>query len=530
MTEKVVGETVAAVKYNPKPYESWFFLYPEYADIAELMQTGVVYEVLEERENDRCYGIVETSTIETDQQILDATLSSRRGLSTKAVKLRVTRESGLDAPVSDKCPVRLAGPDGIKAAYGIPDSGIPVGIFTLPSGYSAQTCTVKIPTSYFLGKEAAHGNIGGKSGYCKTGLSLVLCKSLLSDSELSKFTSVIAFNVKADDLLWPDYKNIELTDEDVKLYEMMGVPPKPFDKVHIFAPESSDGGIDSLREDAEPFSWEWLNVRDQLHFCIAEEDWNERLEAILVDLVSQDMNEFREAESLLSTWLSEAETAGRGWGHGHHIETIRKTIRIISRGIMERFKGLLCGRSEPLPIEKLLTPRFFSVIDISRLRTPAQRLVIGKVVSDAQDLLERGETKVKKLVYLCDELSKFAPRQARTGPTAGIKTILEDIAERGRSIGSIILGIQQYPSEVSDAILGNVATNFYAKMKSTELSATIYRGYPKEKKQLIQAIGKGLAILDHDEFNDLILVKFPRPPCAQTRPPRTLITDCKKVQ
>lgn len=31
---------------------------------------------------------------------------------------------------------------------------------------------------------------------------------------------------------------------------------------------------------------------------------------------------------------------GKGWAHGHHIETIRKTLRIILRGITERFKGL----------------------------------------------------------------------------------------------------------------------------------------------------------------------------------------------
>jgi len=515
---EVVGETVSVGKYASKPYECWFYLYSKFADRIELMQSGFVYEVLEGIEGDRCYGIVETSTIETDQNILTATLSRRRGLSTTAIKLRITRQSGLDAPVKDKCKVKIADPDIVKKAYNIPDEGIPIGIFALPSGCPPNAPVVKLKPEYVLGKEGAHLNVGGKSGWAKTAFALVLCKAILSDPVYSQNTTVIAFNVKADDLLWPDKKNPLLTDEDKKYYNLMGISPEPFEKVNLYAPESSDGeGVNSLREDAKPFSWEWIDVKDQLHYCIAPEDWNERLEAILVDLAAEDAKEFREIESLLRRWLNEAESpAGRGWAHGHHSATIRKTLRIISSGIMQRYKGLVCGNSDPLGVKDLVKPGFLNVIDISRLRAPAQRLVIGKVVSDIQSFLEKTEERC--VVYLADELNKFAPVKAKEGPIAGIKAILDDIAERGRSIRSILLGIQQYPSQTSNAILGNVATSIYARMKPTELDASIYRGYPREKKLMIQGLRKGWVLVDHDEFNDLVLIRFPRPPCAQSRP------------
>jgi hypothetical protein len=521
-TKDIVGETFSAGRYLSQPYECWFYLYPEFTDRIELMQSGFVYEILEGKKGDRCYGIVETSTIETDQSILTAILSRRKGLSTTAIKLRVTRESGLSAPAKDKCKVKIAEPDIIKRAYNIPDNGFPIGIFALPSGCPPNAPPVKLDYKYVLGKEGAHINIGGKSGWAKTALALVLCKAILSDSNYSKNTTVIAFNVKADDLLWPDKENPDIKEEDKKYYELMGVPPDPFQKVNIFAPEARNSEkretkVDSLREDAKPFSREWADVKEQLCYCIAPEDWNERLEALLVDLIGEDAEEFREIKLLLERWLEEAASpAGRGWAHGHHIETIRKTLRIISSGIMERFKGLVCGTAEPLDVEDIVEPGFFNVIDISRLRAPAQRLVIGKVVSDVQSYLER--VKGRHIVYLADELSKFAPKTAREGPIAGIKAILDDIAERGRSIGSILLGIQQYPSQTSDDILGNVATSAYARMKPMELDAAPYRGYSREKKLMIQELNKGFVLVEHDVFKDLVLVRFPKPPCAQSRP------------
>lgn len=523
LTGKVVGQTIAAGKYLPGPYYCWAYLKRDYVDRIELMQTGFVYEILENRPNDKCYGVVEESTIETDQRIIVAPLSTKKGLRTKLIKLRVMRESGLDAPVDEKCPIAVASPEILRMAYNIPEKGIAAGVFTLPAGYPARTCPVKLPYEYFLGREAAHGNTGGQSGWGKTGLNLVICKSILSDPEISKDTCVVAFNVKADDLLWVDKPNPELTEEDKKIYEIMGIPCKEFQDVSFFAPERIDlnGRPNSLREDATAFTWEWSDVKEQLAFGIAPEDWDYRLEALLSDLKAQDVNEFREVDSLLDGWIEGASQRGAaGWYHGHHVATIRKAKRIIGKGFMEAFKGLIGGTLVALPLQEQLKPARFIVIDISRptLTDSARRLIVGKIVSDARNYLEQKEVEVKRIVFLVDELNRFAPREAR-GPIAGIRAIIDRIASEGRGIGCILLGVEQYPSEISNDITGNTSTMMYVRTKWTELTSTVYRGYPTTAKNFLSSSRiKGQVLIDHDTFNTLVLARFPRPPCAQVRP------------
>lgn len=523
LTGVIVGKTEAASGYLPKPYYCWASIYQKYASIAELMQTGFVYEILEEnRPHDRCYGIVESSTIETDQRAELALFREKPALRTRYVKLRIIRESGLDAPVDAGCKIKVAGPEAIRVAYNIPGEGVTIGLFTLPAGYPAKAPPVKLPYDYFLGKEAAHGNTGGQSGWGKTGLNLIICKSILSDEKTSKDTCIIAFNVKADDLLWVDKQNPELTEEDKKIYEAINLPCEPFQNVTIFAPEkaSLNGEPNSLRQDARAWSWEWVDVKDQLAFGIAPEDWDYRLEALLSDLKAQDVREFREVVNLLDEWIEGASKRGAGgWYHGHHIATIRKAKRIIEKGFMETFKGLIGGTANPLPLKEQLKPSHFVVIDISRpsLTDSARRLIVGKVVSDARNYLEEGGVEVKRIVFLIDELNRFAPRDAK-GPIAGIRAIIDRIASEGRGIGCILLGVEQYPSNISYNIIGNVSTKMYVRTKPTELDAAVYRGYSQAAKNFLSTNRrKGIALIDHDTFNDLVLVRFPRPPCAQKR-------------
>jgi hypothetical protein len=52
---------------------------------------------------------------------------------------------------------------------------------------------------------------------------------------------------------------------------------------------------------------------------------------------------------------------------------------------------------------------------------------------------------------MLDELNKYAPREGRSP----IKEVLLDIAERGRSLGIILIGAQQTASEVERRIVSN---------------------------------------------------------------------------
>ena len=52
---------------------------------------------------------------------------------------------------------------------------------------------------------------------------------------------------------------------------------------------------------------------------------------------------------------------------------------------------------------------------------------------------------------MLDELNKYAPRDG----DSPIKEILLDVAERGRSLGIILIGAQQTASEVERRIISN---------------------------------------------------------------------------
>jgi DNA helicase HerA-like ATPase len=194
-----------------------------------------------------------------------------------------------------------------------------------------------------------------------------------------------------------------------------------------------------------------MDVKNQLHFAISPEDWDDRLEALLTDLVSiEQIKDFDDAIDELDTMIERAE---KGWvqsrtGGTHHSATALKTKRIL-KGMIDRFKGLIEGKSTPLPIDELLVKGRISVIDVQQLNASAQRLVFSKIHADIMERLERGTAGVKRVIYLIDELNKFAPKEAKP-PISGIKAIIDDVAARGRSVGAILFGIEQYPSQISD--------------------------------------------------------------------------------
>ena len=55
------------------------------------------------------------------------------------------------------------------------------------------------------------------------------------------------------------------------------------------------------------------------------------------------------------------------------------------------------------------------------------------------------------MFLVLDELNKYAPREG----WSPIKEVLLDIAERGRSLGLILIGAQQTASEVERRVVAN---------------------------------------------------------------------------
>jgi hypothetical protein len=525
----VVGHTIIAENMEPNNFECYAVLTGDSKDDRSLMEPGTVFEI-EEGNDDRCFGIVEESQRWSERDVIAEELS-RRGapdkdpMTSTLVRLKTFRESGMSSPVG-RFDIRPASAEGIRIAYGIPEQGIPVGRYTLPSGIPSESATVRIPPNFLLGPETAHMNIGGKSGYGKTAMGLVTAKSVLSHPETRDNTAVIAFNVKSDDLLYPDQPNTEHTDRDREIYNEIGVDRTPFDDVIITAPEhpSRRGQPRSERIDAEPFSLTWDDIGDQYRLLISSDDINDNFARLVNELATADnLRTFQQVADQLENALLAAGSANTTTvfdhddANRHNTATIRKGIRIFE-GLVDDNPGFLDGHSDPLDIDEMLTNGRLTVVDIDKCRPKQKRAVVSLVRREVQDRLDRRVADVDNVLTVADELNKFAPRSATNQAIKEVKNDIVDMAERGRSIGTALLGIEQRPSKIDQSVTENVATMAFSRLRMTEMDNRLYQTLSNEKKETVTRLEAGYMMIDFDNFQEPVLTRYPRPPCAQEQP------------
>ena len=106
-----------------------------------------------------------------------------------------------------------------------------------------------------------------------------------------------------------------------------------------------------------------------------------------------------------------------------------------------------------------------SVVDVHALHADAQRFVVASVLAQVWAQHENSTAQGKTFVVL-DELNKYAPRQGGSP----IKSLLVDVAARGRSLGVILVGAQQSPSGVDRDITNNASLEVVGQIKASESS------------------------------------------------------------
>ncbi len=116
------------------------------------------------------------------------------------------------------------------------------------------------------------------------------------------------------------------------------------------------------------------------------------------------------------------------------------------------------------------------VVDIARLTDDEQTLVFGDILRTIYALYAEGgderDDLPEKVVIFVDELNKYAPARERQSPI--IEQVL-DIAERGRSLGVVLLGAEQFMSAVHERVVGNCSTTVIGRSGSAELASPAYR-------------------------------------------------------
>jgi hypothetical protein len=414
-------------------------------------------------------------------------------------------------------------------------TGIPIGVYRAGGTESP----IYLDADFLLGPEAAHLNITGVSGLAtKTSAVEWMLQSIFTHFPAAKGSvAAVCFNVKGPDLCFLDQPG-ELDDGDRALYERCGVPDEPFQNVRYFAPFKSDGfTLNTLRSNeallgnVTPLTWGLREVLQFAEVLLNKDDVDAKADALIDFIKERVLDKDFSDESLLNRkryvvrsfadldqWFKDVLLAMEGKGteswKTHHVATIRKVRNRLSN-ISTRCAGLVTdeGTVSDLPYGSF-EDRAVYVVDVASLEEDAQDLIFARVVSKLREHLERRDLGVSHVIVFVDELNKYAPSD---GPDTYVRKMLLDIAERGRYLGLVLFGAQQFRSQVHRRVVGNSGTALYGRMDADELSTPGYTILSPATRTKLATLDKGQLMVRHPHFTQPIFARFPRPAVMRGR-------------
>ena len=406
--------------------------------------------------------------------------------------------------------------------------GIPVGMYRAGGTQAA----VHLDADFLLGPEAAHLSISGVSGLAtKTSAVEWLLGSIFAHFPQEKGgVAAVCFNVKGPDLCFLDQPASSLSDDERGMYEALGVPAAPFRDVQYFAPWTAKGfqlatlrSHESLQGNVQPLTWGLRETLQYAEVLLNKDDVDAKADA-LIDFIKErvldqafsdplfdapiEVRSFADLEKWFSTLLRGMEARNADVWRTHHVATIRKVRNRLSN-ISTRCRGLVTddGSVSDLPFGSFEDRRVY-VVDVANLEEDAQDLVFARVVSQLREHLEKRQLGVSQVVVFVDELNKYAPAD---GQDTYVRKMLLDIAERGRYLGLVLFGAQQFRSQVHRRVVGNSGTSLYGRMDPDELATPGYQTLAPATKARLATLEKGQLMVRHPHFGQPIFVRFPRP-------------------
>jgi hypothetical protein len=406
-------------------------------------------------------------------------------------------------------------------------TAIPIGVYRA----GGMQSPIYLDADFLVGPEAAHLNISGVSGLAtKTSAIEWLLQSTFTHFPAHRGTiAAVCFNVKGPDLCFLDQPG-KLEEKDRELYELLGVPAKPFQHVRYFAPYTSRGiALNTLRthpdlaDTVRPLTWGIGEVLQFAEVLLNKDDVDAKADA-LIDfirerVVGKDFDDpgFSRTHRVqsfadLDAWFREVlrkleDSNGDSW-RTHHAATIRKVRNRLSN-LSTRCAGLVTddGAASDLPFGSF-EDRTVYVIDVANAEEDAQDLVFARVVSKLREHLERRDLGVDHVIVFVDELNKYAAADA---PDTYVRKMLLDISERGRYLGLVLFGAQQFRSQVHRRVVGNAGTSMFGRMDGDELATPGYGTLSPAVKARLATLDKGQLMVRHPHFAQPVFVRFPRP-------------------
>jgi uncharacterized protein len=411
----------------------------------------------------------------------------------------------------------------------------------LAAGSSRDGEPIYLDLDFLDGSRGAHVNISGISGVAtKTTYALFLLYSLFHSEVLGPHrgnTKAIVFNVKGEDLLHLDKRNRQLTPEQEREYERLGLPAGPFESVGLWAPVAPRSGGQAIpdtggrKKGVQAYYWTIKEfVREgYLKFLFAEAESERSQIADLVARVESFLD--REAEddpdhdavvridgkvidsfeALVEHINAELDDDTSPWVGRMAQGTVAAFQRRLESA---RFHvgHLIWGKEAENPSAHRIDwdAAQVSVIDIHTLHDRAKRFVTGVVIKKLFEHKERQGQRLPLTFLVLDELNRYAPRDG----WSPIKEVLLDVAERGRSLGMILVGAQQTASEVERRIISNSAFRVVGRLDTAEAERSEYGFMPAVTRARASILKPGSMILQQPHVPIPMQISFPFPAWA----------------
>ncbi|WP_157488744.1 ATP-binding protein [Pseudofrankia sp. DC12] len=413
----------------------------------------------------------------------------------------------------------------------------------VPVGLGRDGTPIYVNLEFLDGTRGAHVSISGISGVAtKTSFALFLLYSIFRCGVLGRAAvnaKALVFSVKGEDLLFLDHPNNRLTDEIRNVYDRLGLPAEPFASAGFYAPPmpadtTGRPNVATRTSGVSAFWWTPLEFcQGELLpyvFADAEDDRQQytmvvhqvtnrlRQDAVpygddgAVKLEGEVLKTYENLVDFIIERVNDEDARVRWAGQATGAGTVNAFVRRL-RSSLRALRPLIRADITDAPGRRVSTADHqVTVVDLHNLPERAQRFVVGVVL--AAETRRKEEAGPGGLLFtMLDELNKYAPRDG----TSPIKEVLLDIAERGRSLGIILIGAQQTASEVERRIIANSAIRVVGRLDPAEASRPEYGFLPPGQRARATLAKPGTMFVTQPEIPVPLAVTFPFPAWA-TRP------------
>jgi DNA helicase HerA-like ATPase len=436
----------------------------------------------------------------------------------------------------------------------------------LPIGLGRDGAPVHVDLDFFDGRKGGHMSISGISGVAtKTSFALFFLRVLTSSPDVvgpgAANLRVLVFNVKGEDLLWLDRPNrlFEAQEAAREDWAALGIEPGPFPSVRFWAPPRRQSGdvvvpdTGGRFEGVDVFSWTPRAFIDQdlLEFCFTDANDAKNQIPFIRERVQLQLKRWAVGIEGMpgAVALRDPSQApdGHAWSHDDRIPAAQADVVItdlpslvgalevhlepedggdpdpawtakVMPGTVAAFLrrmhaaaarlGHLIRADEDRRIDRAAAN--VTVVAIQSLHEQAQRFVVGALLRETFKEKEDTGQRLPLSVIVLDELNKYAPREG-TGP---LKDMLIDIAQRGRSLGVLLVGAQQTASRVAPEVLENAAIRVSGRLDAAEAERAEYGWMLPSTRARARLLKPGTMVVSQPAIPVPLVVTFPFPPWA----------------